>query len=263
MSRITWGTAGKRFYETGIDRGVVYPNGGSGVAWNGLLSVNESVSGGEAKPFFFDGYKYQNRAGPEDFEATIEAYTYPEEFELCNGTVNLGAGLFLTQQRRLPFGLCYRTKVGNDIVGDSYGYKLHLIYNALAAPTTKNYTSVDDTPEAIAFSWDITTKPVLVSGHKATPHIIIDTSKLTAPLLASLESLIYGTPDANPRLPLPAELITLFLGWPTLEIVDNGNGTFTAYGPDEMIQIINPNTFQITGATIINNGNGTFDATSS
>lgn len=262
MTKLAWGTAGERLYETGVDRGVLYPNSGAGVAWNGLIAINETASGGEAKSYYLDGYKYQNRATPEEFQATIEAFTYPNEFEQCNGITSLGYGLFLTQQRRTSFGLCYRTKVGNDVEGDTHGYKLHLIYNALASPTDRKYASISDTPEAMAFSWSITTKPMTMQGHRATPHLIVDTTQITPTLLASIESILYGSADTIPRLPLPSEIITLFTGWPTLQVIDNGDGTFTVYGPDDVVKLINSNTFQITSDTVVNNGNGSFNVTS-
>jgi hypothetical protein len=262
MTRLSWDQVGERLFETGLDRGVLYPPTGDGVPWNGLVSVSENPSGGESKPFYLDGYKYQNRSSPSDFEATIEAYTYPDEFATCMGMKYLGSGLYMGNQRRTQFGLSYRTKIGNDLVGDTKGHKIHLVYNALAAPTSQNYGTVGENPQPINFSWNLTTKPVKVSGYKATPTMVIDTTKLTAPLLASLESIIYGSSSAAPRLPTPTELITLFIGWPTLLVTDNGDGTFTVSGPDSLVRLIDLNTFQINGETVTDNGNGTFTVTS-
>jgi hypothetical protein len=262
VSRLSWGSVSKRTYETGIDRGVLYPNGGPGVAWDGLISVSENPTGGESTPFYIDGYKYHEKSAPEEFRANIEAYTYPDEFEVCNGTQSLGSGLYITQQRRVPFGLCYRTRVGNPVDGDDHGYKLHLVYNALAAPTNKNYSTVDDSPDPLAFNWAITTKPVKTPGHRPTPQMIVDSTKVTAPLLKAIEDILYGTTDDAPRLPSPTEIISLFGGWPTLQVVDNGDGTFTIYGPDDVVRLLDATTFQITSETVVNNGDGSFDVTS-
>ncbi len=264
MTRLAWDRVGERFFETGIDRGVLYPNkpGAVGVPWNGLISVSENPSGGESKPYYVDGFKYQNRSAPEEYAATVDAYTYPREFEDCQGSVHLGNGLYISGQSRISFGLCYRTKVGNDAMGVNYGAKLHFVYNALVAPTSKNYQSVGDNPEASTFSWNVTTKPVLVSGHRPTANLVVDTSLLTAPLLAELEDLIYGTDSTPPQLPTPTELIALIVGWPTLFITDHGNGIFTASGPDDVVRMATPRAFEINAETVEDDGNGTFEVTS-
>ncbi len=214
---IQWDETGKRFYETGVDHGVLYPLGAlgtypTGVAWNGLISVTESPSGAEAQPKYADNIKYLNMTSLEEFGATIEAYTYPDEFAICDGSVEPEVGVLLGQQSRKQFGLCYRTILGNDVNGNDLGYKLHLIYGALAAPSEKGYTTINETPDAITFSWAITTTPVAVTGHKPTASITIDSRTADPVALAALEAILYGTtgtPNTNGRLPLPDEIITL------------------------------------------------------
>lgn len=255
MAKIVWDRVGERYFQTGVDRGVLYAQGETGVAWNGLMSVNESPTGAEAKPFYLDGYKYMNKSSREEFEGSIEAFTYPLEFEVCDGTKNLGRGLQLTQQRRKSFGLSYRTRVGNDIDGTDHGYKVHLIYNALALPSAKTYSSIGENPEATTFNWSFSTKPIRVPGHRPVPHMIIDSTQTQQSLLIALEDILYGSTLASPRMPLPSEVITLFAEWPELRIVDNGDGTFTVDGPDNIVSILNTNTFQINSESVTIDGN--------
>lgn len=213
MSKIVWDEAGKRFYETGVKQGVLYiPTEGvysKGVAWNGLTAVTESPSGAEATPLYADDIKYLNLMSVEEFGATIEAYTYPDEFAVCDGSAELAGGVYIGQQPRKTFGLCYRTALGNDIENNDYGYKLHMIYGALAAPSEKAYSTINDSPEAITFSWEITTTPVNVTGHKPTACITIDSTKCDAAKLEALEAILYGSDEVEPRLPLPDEIATL------------------------------------------------------
>lgn len=217
MPRIKWDQVGERYYETGVKNGVLYPQetGGTypkGYAWNGLTAVTESPSGAEATPLYADDIKYLNLMSAEDFGATIEAYTYPEEFEECDGSATLSKGVKIGQQKRRPFGLCYRTTLGNDVEGDDYGYKLHIIYGALAAPSEKAYATINDSPEAITMSWEISTTPVQVKDHKPTAHLEIDSTKADPVKLAALEDILYGkdgSEETGPRLPLPDEIATL------------------------------------------------------
>ena len=213
MSKLTWDDAGKRFYETGVNKGVLYPQGTDGkypkgVAWNGLTAVTESPSGAEATPLYADNIKYLNLMSAEEFGATVEAYTYPDEFAACNGEASLVEGVSIGQQKRTPFGMAYQTKVGNDLDADA-GYKIHLIYGALAAPSEKAYATVNDSPEAITFSWELTTTPVEVTGFKPTATLVIDSTKVAAEKLAALEAVLYGSEDQEARLPLPNEILTL------------------------------------------------------
>ena len=214
MAKLVWNEAGKRLYETGVDRGVLYVSNGSGgykkgVVWNGLVSVNESPSGAEATPLYAGNVKYVELMSNEEFGASIEAYTYPEEFEQCDGSAELADGITIGQQPRKSFGLCYRTKIGNDTAGDEHGYKIHLIYGAKAAPTEKSYTTINDSPEAITFSWEITTTPIEVAGHKPTATLTIDSTKVTPTTLTAIETKLYGDTSGEPTLPTPAEILAL------------------------------------------------------
>ena len=213
MSKITWDKAGERLYETGVNKGVLYTVGTDGkytkgVAWNGLTAVTESPSGAEATPLYADNTKYLNLISAEEFGATIEAYTYPDEFAACNGETSLIEGITIGQQARKTFGMSYTTKVGNDMDAEA-GYKIHIIYGALAAPSEKAYATVNDSPEAITFSWEITTTPVEVTGHKPTATVVIDSTKVEAGKLAALEAVLYGSESEEARLPLPDEIVSL------------------------------------------------------
>lgn len=213
MAKLEWDKTGERFYETGVDHGVLYllGEGGAytkGVAWNGLTAVTESPSGAEATPLYADNIKYLNLMSAEEFGATIEAFTYPEEFAECDGSASIADGVSIGQQTRKTFGLSYRTVIGND-VDNNLGYKLHLIYGALAAPSEKAYATVNDNPEAITFSWEVTTTPVSVEGFKPTATVTIDSTKCDKTKLAALEAILYGSESEEARLPLPAEIATL------------------------------------------------------
>lgn len=210
---LKWDQTGERFYETGVKNGVLYVqnNGvyGNGVAWNGLTAVTEAPTGAEASPLYADDIKYLNLMSNEELGATIEAYTYPEEFEVCDGSASIAAGVNIGQQSRKTFGLCYRTTLGNDEAGNDYGYKLHLIYGCLAAPSEKAYATINDSPEAITFSWEVTTTPVAVTGYKPTASVTIDSTKVGAEKMAELEAVLYGSGETPAKLPLPDELIEL------------------------------------------------------
>lgn len=267
MSKLVWDATGEHLYETGVRNGVLYVmsteqgTAGTypeGVAWNGLTAITEKPTGAEATALYADDSKYLNLIAAEEFEATVEAYTYPEEFEECDGSAELTSGVLIGQQPRKTFGLCYRTVIGNDIANDSYGYKLHLIYGAVAAPSEKAYATINDSPEAITFSWELKTTPVPVTGHKPTACITVDSTKVNAAKMAALEMALFGvdadefdqtktyavgdivkktnggtvtyyrcktavttpaawdaskwdelTPTPGPRLPLPAEILTI------------------------------------------------------
>lgn len=213
MSKLIWDATGEKMYETGVDHGVlyvmeggVYPNG---VVWNGLTAVTESPSGAEATPLYADNIKYLNLMSAEEFGATIEAYMYPEEFEQCDGTAEVVKGMAIGQQSRKTFGMCYRTRIGNDVDNDSHGYKLHIIYGAVAAPSEKAYSTVSDSPEAITFSWEVKTTPVVVTGHQPTATVVINSTKVSKEKMEALEAILYGSEEAEARLPLPDEIATL------------------------------------------------------
>lgn len=221
MAKLVWDKTGERFYETGVKQGVLYiPTEGvynKGVAWNGLTAVTESPSGAEATALYADDIKYLNLLSTEEFGATIEAYTYPDEFAACDGSAELVKGVTIGQQKRSTFGLCYKTTIGNDTDGNDHGYKLRIIYGALATPSEKAYSTINDSPDAVTFSWGITTTPVNVTGQKPTASLVIDSTKADKAKLAALEAILYGKDPTSegahdgvePRLPLPDEIVTL------------------------------------------------------
>lgn len=212
--KLVWDQTSERLYETGVKMGVLYPQDKAGtypkgVAWNGLTAVTESPSGAEATALYADDIKYLNLMSAEEFAATIEAYTYPDEFAECDGSASIASGVSIGQQKRKAFGLCYRTILGNDVAGNDYGYKIHIIYGAMAAPSEKEYASVNDSPEAITLSWELSTTPVSVNGFKPTASIVIDSTKVDTEKLTALEAILYGGENADARLPLPDEIAKL------------------------------------------------------
>ena len=213
MAKLVWDNTGDRLYETGVKQGVLYiPTEGvysKGVAWNGLTAVTESPSGAETTALYADDIKYLSLTSPEEFGCTIEAYTYPPEFEACDGSAELAKGVTIGQQKRSTFGLCYKTTIGNDVDGNDHGYKLHLIYGCVASPSEKAYATINDSPEAITFSWEVTTTPVNVTGARPTASITIDSTKCDADKLAALEAKLYGGDSTEAQLPLPDEIKTL------------------------------------------------------
>ena len=224
--KLVWDKTGEHYYETGVKNGVLYPMSASGtypkgVAWNGLTAITESPSGAEATALYADDIKYLNLMSNEEFGATVEAYTYPDEFAECDGSASLTEGVYIGQQARKTFGLCYRTTLGNDSKGNDYGYKLHIIYGAMASPSEKAYSTINDSPDAITFSWELSTTPVAVANFKPTASLTIDSTKVDPQKLATLEEILYGkdgTGEDNsvgavdPRLPLPDEIANLMKG---------------------------------------------------
>ena len=222
MAKLVWDKTSERFYETGVKNGVLYVQGTNGtypkgVAWNGLTAVTESPSGAEPTPLYADDIKYLNLMSNEEFGATIEAYTYPDEFAECDGSKSIATGVYIGQQARKTFGMVYKTVLGNDTDGNDHGYKLHIIYGALAAPSEKAYATINDSPEAVTFSWEVTTTPVEVTGAKPTASIVIDSTKANKEKLAALELVLFGkdptqsqsSDGVDPRLPLPDEIATM------------------------------------------------------
>ena len=217
MAKLVWDESGKRLYETGVEKGVLYVQGENGqyqqgVAWNGLTAVTESPSGAEPTALYADDIKYLELFSAEEFGATIEAYTYPAEFEACDGSASLGEGVTIGQQDRKAFGLCYRTVVGNDVKGNEHGYKIHLVYGAKAKPSEKAYATVNDSPEAVTFSWEVTTTPVNVAGFKPTATVTIDSTKIQPDKLKAIEDKLYGTQDQEPALLMPDEIKQIITG---------------------------------------------------
>lgn len=224
--KLVWDKTGEHYYETGVKNGVLYPMSASGtypkgVAWNGLTAITESPSGAEATALYADDIKYLNLMSNEEFGATVEAYTYPDEFAECDGSASLTEGVYIGQQARKTFGLCYRTTLGNDSKGNDYGYKLHIIYGAMASPSEKAYSTINDSPDAITFSWELSTTPVAVANFKPTASLTIDSTKVDPQKLATLEEILYGkdgtgedhsTGAVDPRLPLPDEIANLMKG---------------------------------------------------
>ena len=224
--KLVWDKTGEHYYETGVKNGVLYPMSASGtypkgVAWNGLTAITESPSGAEATALYADDIKYLNLMSNEEFGATVEAYTYPDEFAECDGSASLTEGVYIGQQARKTFGLCYRTTLGNDSKGNDYGYKLHIIYGAMASPSEKAYSTINDSPDAITFSWVLSTTPVAVANFKPTASLTIDSTKVDPEKLATLEEILYGkdgtgedhsTGAVDPRLPLPDEIANIMKG---------------------------------------------------
>ena len=214
MAKLVWDQSGQKFFETGISNGVLYVSDGqggylNGVAWNGLISVAENPSGAESNPVYADNIKYLNIISAEEFGATIEAYTYPDEFMECDGSAQVVAGVNIGQQARKSFGISYRTRVGNDVAGDNLGYKIHVIYNCQAAPSGKTYSTVNESPEAITFSWEVTTTPVPVEGFRPTATVVFDSTKLAADKMAAVEEALYGGASKEATLPSIEELLAL------------------------------------------------------
>ena len=214
MSKIVWDAVGEHTFETGVRNGVLYLKDAqgaysTGVAWNGLTSVSESPEGAEPTDLYADDIKYLTLMSAENFKATIEAYTYPDEFAECDGSATIADGVTIGQQSRKPFGLCYRTAIGNDTDGNEHGYKLHIVYGCQASPSEKQYSTINDSPEAITFSWEVSTTPVNVNGKKPTATLIIDSTKADKSKLTALEDILYGSESVEPRLPLPDEIATL------------------------------------------------------
>lgn len=223
MSKLIWDNTGERFYETGVKQCVLYKKNAqgayaNGVAWNGITAVSESPSGAEPTALYADDVKYLNLISAEEFAASIEAYTYPEEFEECDGSAEIAPGVSIGQQNRKEFGFCYKTVFGNDTDGNEHGYKLHLVYNALAAPSEKGYSSINDSPEAITFSWEVSTTPVNVTGKKPTACLTINSDRVNKEKLAALEAILYGSETSEPRMPFPDEIVEIMGGTVTFYI---------------------------------------------
>jgi hypothetical protein len=245
--RLTWDKPGEKFYELGCDRGVLYPPSGVGVAWSGLISIDESPQSSETRSYYLDGVMYLQVPGAEEFQATINAVHRPAEFSECDGIAPGLNGLMVMQQRRRPFGLCYRTLVGNDLKGAAYSYRIHLVYNALTIPSARSYSSMGSSVNVARYSWQISALPPEVPGYRNSAHLIIDSATAPADLLTQLEDILYGTAEIAPRLPTPQEIFDLGFGF---TVIDFGDGTFSVTGPDEFVFLSDPDTYSITSPTI-------------
>lgn len=248
MTSITWGDPGTRRFEGGVDRGVLYVDGQPGVPWIGLTSISEAPSGGEPKAYYLDGVKYLNVSSPEEFEATITAFTYPDEFSECDGSHQPRNGLYVTGQRRKSFGLSYRTTIGNDQDAD-HAHKIHIIYNAMVAPTSRSRKTLSDTSNLDDFSWKITACPPPITGYIPTAHFIVDTRFTDTSVVELIENKLYGTDTDAPALPTVDELFGYYDTINGLVIVDNGDGTWTATAPNDVIRMLDDTTFEITSST--------------
>lgn len=257
MTALVWDKIGDRTYQTGVDRGVLYLPGVA-VPWNGLTSVEERFSQ-ERKPYYLDGVKYLELVSPGDFAGQLKAFTYPDEFERVVGVSNKGSGMFVHDQNPMSFGLSYRTLIGNDISGIKRGYKIHLLYNLTAIPDSNSYSSLDNQPKPIEFGWTLSGIPEMISGYRPSAHISLDSTKIKPTLLAKVETILYGLIDAVPRLPLFSEIFSLI----GITITDNGNDTWTAVGPDELIIMLDSTTFQIENADAVYLDANTYELSSS
>lgn len=247
MAKLLWDQVGGRTYETGVDQGVLYLANGTGVPWNGLTSVEEN-SNDESNPLFYDGIKYLDDSIVGDYSATLKAFTYPDEFLDFEGVASISTGLYVGEQKSKQFGLSYRTRVGNDVDGTDHGYKIHLVYNLTAVPDTNSYSTLTDSPSPQEFSWSISSTPQTLSGFAPTAHVIFDTTLLNEFFVDDLEAILYGSSTATARLPSLTELYSIAMNWSLITIKDNGDGTWTATGPDALLTMTNSTTFQITQA---------------
>jgi hypothetical protein len=259
LSRIVWDATGDRFYERGVDRGVLYVENFDGVPWNGLISVDEKPSGGDIQSYYMDGQKYFQETSSEDYSATITAFTYPDEFEFCEGIIPYTTGMFLTAQSRKSFGFTYRTLIGNDVTSED-GYKIHIIYGAMATPTDRNNVSVSDQINATSFSWDIQAVPVIIPKFKGTAHIVIDSRTIKSLALSEIEDILYGNDSNAPRIPDISEVGAMIDSFADLMVIDNGDGTFTISG--DGVTEIDANTYTIDWPSVVEIDSNTYQVTS-
>lgn len=250
MTRLSWGEPVSREFETGIDRGVLYLSGQAGIPWNGLTSVDVSTEGGGAKSYYLDGEKYLLASSSEEYTATLNAFTYPKQFSECDGTVQVRSGLSITQQRRKMFGFSYRTQLGNAL-NPEVGYKIHLVYNALADPTDRSHVTNGEQTELAPFSWKITTRPPIVAGYSRTAHVEIDSRTTDKNVMQLVEDALYGSDEEEPYLPSLAELIAMYDAFFVFVVTDNGDGIYTVSGPDDAIQNLSEIYLQFDWPTVV------------
>lgn len=235
MTKLSWNETGSRIFEYGVEQAVLFPQDGPAIPWYGVVSIQEKISDSDARPFYLDGIKYRNDSGNEDFSAILEAYTYPVEFEIFDGTLEIADGVNTHQQERSPFNFVYKTLLGNDVDGLSLGYRIHILYNVTASPSQRAYKTLGTSLEPITFSWDLSTKPTIIDGYQPTAHLIIDSINTEAHLLEVLNVMLFGSSATDPTLLDGQSLANFVDGYRVLEITDNGDGTWTATGPDDVI----------------------------
>jgi hypothetical protein len=261
VTRIIWGEAGSRYYDAGVDRGVLYIAGQPGVPWNGLTAVNENPVGGSTKAYYIDGVRYLNKPASEEFGATLTAYTYPEAFEVCDGTASIRPGLLAMHQRRQPFGLTYRNMLGNDL-SDNAGYKVHIIFNAMAAPTSRGHKTLTTSRSPDDFTWTLTALPNLISGYTATAHLVLDSRTMDPQVLSAIEDILYGNDEISAQLPDVATMTDLVDNGVNLTVTINGDGTFTLKAPMGDLAMLDASIFQLNSDQVVDNGDGTWTASS-
>lgn len=258
MARLVWNEPKDRHFETGIDRGVLYVDGEPAVPWTGLKSVVERPSGGDPRPYYIDGVKYLNLATLEEFAGTIEALYSPPEFDICDGAAVVAQGVRAHQQLRRAFGLSFRSRLGNGVEGPDFGYKIHIIYNALASPTTRSYLSNGNTDNPLTLSWDISSRNIAFPETFPAAHVVIDTAKASIWGVAQIEEILYGSEEESPRLPEPEEILSIFGLESWIYVIDNLDGTFTIHATDDLMEMVDPFTFQIDSPQAIDHGDGSF-----
>jgi len=250
MTRLVWDDSGSRIYETGVDRGVLSINGDPGVAWSGLSSIVENLRGDDTKAFYLDGEKYLQVPSYEEFEATITAFTYPEEFEECEGTQRIRYGLYLSQQRKKSFNLSYRSFIGNDLDGLDFAYKIHIVYNAIVRPSSRSYTTVNPNTSPMLFSWDLTTLPSSVDGYKKSAHIVIDSRLTNEDTLSAIENFLYGDESSSSSIPTIEEVIQIYEENAILRVIEE-DGVATIIGPDDVVVAIDSDSYSITWPSVV------------
>lgn len=250
--RLTWSNAGQRFYEVGVDRGVLYVDDDPGVAWSSLVSVEESPSGGEAKSYYLDGVKYLNLSEREEFEGSISAFYSPAEFDVCDGIRSVRPGLSATQQRRKAFHLTYRTRIGNDVDGETHGYKIHILFNARVQPTQHTYSSIGENVDPDALSWSISSKPIWIPGIGYSSHLIVDSTVATPYSVQTLEDILYGDESHFPRMPTVEDILDIFDDTTDpLIVTDLGDGVFSIFGSSSAVHFIEGDTWEVVGDTVV------------
>jgi hypothetical protein len=262
LSRIGWDSVGERFYEVGVDRGVLFVDDQDGVPWNGLTTISEAPFGGVAVSYYLDGTKFISYPSAEEFKGTLKAYTYPKEFAPCDGSAQIAPGLSVEHQPRKPFTLSYRTLLGNDVTGNEYGYKIHIVYGILAEPSDSERKSLSGEKNVSDFSWNISAVPIDVYGFKRSSHFIVDTSLADPGAVSDIEDILYGNDSDQARIPSIPEMIDIMAFYEGFSVVDNGDGTATITGPDAYVSVIDANTSQLNWASVVLFGDGTFSVSS-